>query len=104
MPKQIVRATTEGRNKTRRPRTRWRDKFEGNCDLLKYYVASSGNSLTDVSGQSFGPFLTLEAEIDMLSQNVGNKTTTTRCVIAQKSAVLSYFAVKDQNHSRLKRI
>jgi hypothetical protein len=70
MPKQIVRATMEGRKKTGRPRTRWRAKFEGNCILLGYYAASSGNSLIDVSGQSIGHFLTLENGTDRLSRNV----------------------------------
>jgi len=33
-------------------------------------------------------FLTRDDGIDRLSRNVGKKLTTTRCVIAQKSAVL----------------
>ena len=33
-------------------------------------------------------FLTREDGIDRLSRNVGKKLTTTRCAIAQKSAVL----------------
>jgi hypothetical protein len=60
----------EGRKKRGRPRTRWRDKFEGNCALLAYYAASSGESLSDVWGPSLCPFLTLEDETDMLSRNV----------------------------------
>jgi hypothetical protein len=74
MPKQIVKATMEGRKKTGRPRTRWTDKFEGNCALLGYYAASGGNSRTGVSGQSVRPFLTLEDETDMLSRNVGKES------------------------------
>ena len=74
MPKEIVRATMKGRKKTGRPRTRWRERFEGNCALLGYYTASSGNSLTDVSGQSIGPFLTPEDETALLSQNVGKES------------------------------
>ena len=74
MPKQIVRATMEGRKQTGRPRTRRRDKSEGNCALLGYYAASSGNSLSGVSGQFIGPFWTLEDETDMLSRNVGKES------------------------------
>jgi hypothetical protein len=70
MPKQIVKASMEGRNKTERRRTIWRDRFERNCALLGYYAASSGNFLNDFSGQSIGPFLTLEVETDKLSRNV----------------------------------
>ena len=75
MPKQILRVIMEGRMKTGRPRTRWRGKFEGNCALLGYYAASSGNSLSDVWGQSIGPFWTLEDETDTLSRNVGKEST-----------------------------
>ena len=74
MPKQIVRTAKEGRKKTGRPRTRGRDKYEGNCALLCYYAASSGNSLTGVSGRSIGPFLTLQDETDVLSRNVGKES------------------------------
>jgi len=35
--------------------------------------------------------LTPEDGTDRMSRNVGNKFTTTRCVITQKSEVLSYF-------------
>jgi len=42
-------------------------------------------------------FLTMEDGTDRLCRNVGKELTTTRCVIAQKSAVLIYFAAEACN-------
>jgi len=36
----------------------------------------------------------LEDETDRLSRNVGKEFATTRCLITQRSAVLSYFAAE----------
>ena len=75
MSKQIVRATMEGRKKTGRPRTRWRDKFEGTALFWAITQRVVVNSLSDVWEQSIRPFWTLEDETDMLSRNVGKDST-----------------------------
>jgi hypothetical protein len=59
-----------------------------NCALLGYYTANSGNSLP-----------ILEDGAEGLYRNVG--FTTKGCVIAQKGAVLIYFAAEAWNHEIL---
>ena len=53
-----------------------------NCVLLGYYAASSGNSLTDVSGQPMG---------SNLQGSLKKGIITTRCVTTQKNADLISF-------------
>ena len=57
------------------------------CAILGYYAASG--------------FSTPEDGTDILSRNFGKELTTTLCVMTLKSAVLSFFAAEDRNHSYL---
>jgi len=73
-----------------------RSFIEDNSVLLGYYAASSDNSLPTVRDKLSVPtsriknHLSFEDQTDRLSRNVGSGNTA-RCVIAQKSAVLTYF-------------
>jgi len=66
-----------------------------NSVLLDYYTACSGHSLTTFRDK------TLEDGTDWLSQKFRQGITTRRCVIAQRSAVLIYFAAEARNHALL---
>jgi hypothetical protein len=57
-----------------------------NCDLLGYYIVSSGNFLPMFQDNSQVP----SSGVDGLSWNVGKKIATTWWVITQKNAVLIY--------------
>ena len=60
------------------------NNLDEHCALLGCY-ATSGQFLTDVSGQPIRPILRGQDETDGLPRNVGKKLTTTHCVITQKS-------------------
>ena len=67
----------------------FRREVPKNCACLGYHAASSGNFLPMFRDTL--EFLSLEDFNDILSRNIGKKFAATRCVITQKSAVLTFF-------------
>ena len=63
-----------------------RREADENCVLLGCYAASSGNSLTEVSGQHTGP---------------ETSGTTIRCVITQKNEVVIHSPLVSTQHTIL---